>query len=290
MNEVKAGEKQNIAVVAAEDTEVLQMVGMAIEEGLAKFVLIGAQDQIRENMKAAGLDFPAEIIDEPNHKKAAEKAVELVKVGQVGAIMKGMLHTATFLKAVLNKETGLNTGKLISQVSIYDKPFGDGLQLLTDCAMAIQPTLDEKKEIIENAAYLARKLGYELPRVALLSALEVVNPKIPDTMEAAVLSKMCDRGQIKGCLVDGPFALDNAISPEAAAMKKVKSPVAGVADVLVAPNLQVGNVLTKALTYFGGLDVAAAVVGATAPIIMTSRTDSKRNKLLSIALAAYVSG
>jgi len=203
--------------------------------------------------------------------------------------MKGLLHTGTFLKAVLNKEKGLNRGKLISQISIFDKEFGDGLQLLTDCAMAIQPSLDEKKQIIENAVELALRLGYVKPKVAVLSALEVVNPEIADTVDAAILSKMSDREQIKNAIVDGPFALDNAISPEAAKHKGIKGEVAGQADIILAPNLQVGNVLTKALTYYAHMDVAAAVMGAAAPIIMTSRTDTVKNKLLSIALASYIS-
>lgn len=228
------------------------------------------------------------IIDEPDHKKAAEKAVELVRNGEAGAVMKGMLHTGTFLKAVLNKEKGLNTGKLVSQMSVFDKEYGEGLQILTDCAMAISPTLDEKKQIIENAVETARKIGYEKPKVALLSAIEIINPAIPDTMEAAILSKMGDRGQIKNAIIDGPFALDNAISPEAARHKGIESPVAGNADILVVPNLQVGNVFSKALTYYAHKDVAAAVAGAAAPIIMTSRTDSVRNKLLTIALASYL--
>jgi phosphate butyryltransferase len=215
--------------------------------------------------------------------------VEFIVKGEADIIMKGLLHTSTFLKSVLNKENGLNAGRLISQISVFDKEFGEGLQLLTDCAMAIQPNLDEKKQIIENAVSLARKIGYKKPRVALLSALEIINPTIQDTVEAAILSKMGDRDQIKNAVIDGPFALDNAISLEAAEHKGIKSEVAGKADILVAPNLQVGNVLTKALTYYAHKDVAAAVMGAKIPIIMTSRTDMIKNKLLSVALASYIS-
>lgn len=287
--QVKNREKKKVAVAVAEDLDILKLVSMATEDDLAEFVLIGDEEAIKKIIKDENLDVTSEIINEIDHKKAAELVVKMVKDGQVEAIMKGMLHTSTFLRAVLNKEVGLNKGKLISQISVYDKPFDDGLQLLTDCAMAIEPTLDDKKGIIENATELCRKIGYDLPKVALLSAVEVVNPAIKDTMDAAVLSKMCDRGQIKGCVVDGPFALDNAVSVEAARQKKVQSPMAGQADVLVVPNLQVGNALTKSLTYFAKKDVAAAVMGASAPIIMTSRTDSKKNKLLSIALAAYIS-
>jgi len=178
---------------------------------------------------------------------------------------------------------------LISQVSVFDKEYGEGLQLLTDCAIAIKPSIDEKKLIIENSIELANKLGYQNPKVALLSALELVNPAIQDTVDAAILCKMSDRGQIKGGIIDGPFALDNAISPDAAKHKGMVGDVAGNADILVVPDLQVGNVLTKALTFYAHKDVAAAIMGAGAPIIMTSRSDFMKNKLLSIVLASYIS-
>nr|WP_323985008.1 bifunctional enoyl-CoA hydratase/phosphate acetyltransferase [Fusibacter ferrireducens] len=276
-------------MAVAEDPEIIKLVKLAIEENLADFVLIGNLEKIKKLMKNENLSGSMEIVDSLDHKSAAEYAVKMVRDGEVEAIMKGMLHTSTFLKAVLDKEKGLNKGKVVSQISVYDKPFGEGLQLLTDCAMAIEPTLEEKKGIIENSVELAIKLGCSFPKVALLSAVEVVNPAIKDTVDAAILSKMCDRGQIRNCIVDGPFALDNAISPEAAIQKKISGEVAGNADVLVVPNLQVGNVLTKSLTLFSKKEVAAAVMGASAPIIMTSRTDSKKNKLLSIALAVYIS-
>ncbi len=290
-DEVKGGKKKKIAVAAAEDLDVLKIVDQSMKMGLADFILIGDADKINNMAVENGYNLDLEIIHRPDHKSAAEKAVETVRQGKAGAVMKGLLHTGTFLKAVLNKDTGLNRGKLISQISVYDKEYGgEGLQLLTDCAMSIQPDLAEKKQIIENAVELALKLGYDKPRVALLSAVEVVNPAIPDTLDAAILSKMGDRGQIKNCVVDGPFALDNAISPEAAMHKKIAGEVAGNADVLVVPNLQVGNVLTKSLVYFAGKKVAAAVMGAGAPIVMTSRTDTIENKLLSVALANYISG
>lgn len=289
MESVKWRDKKKIAVAAAEDDEILEVAEKAVELKLAEFILVGDRARIEKIAAENNRKCNYDIIDEPDSKKAAEKAVELVKAGEAGTLMKGQLHTGTFLKAVLNKEKGLNTGKLISQISIFDKEYGEGLQLLTDCAMAIQPALDEKKQIIENAVSLALKLGYEKPKVALLSALEVVNPAINDTMEAAILSKMADRGQIKNAIVDGPFALDNAISPEAAKHKDIKGEVAGCADILVVPNLQVGNVLTKALTFYAHKDVASAVIGAGVPIVMTSRTDFVKNKLLSIALASYIS-
>lgn len=283
------GKKKRIIVAAAEDLDILEIVEKATELKLGEFILVGDKEKIEKIAIKNNKRLLCETIDEPDNRKAVEKAVEFIVKGEADIIMKGLLHTSTFLKSVLNKENGLNAGRLISQISVFDKEFGEGLQLLTDCAMAIQPNLDEKKQIIENSVSLARKIGYKKPRVALLSALEIINPTIQDTVEAAILSKMGDRDQIKNAVIDGPFALDNAISLEAAKHKGIKSEVAGKADILVAPNLQVGNVLTKALTYYAHKDVAAAVMGAKIPIIMTSRTDMIKNKLLSVALASYIS-
>lgn len=289
MELVKQYPKKIIAVAAAEDIEVLEVAQRAVEMDLAEFILIGDEKLISKIAKDNNIKFNYVIIDEPDHKKAAKKAVNLVREGKANAVMKGLLHTGVFLKAVLDKEYGLNKNKLISQISVFEKEYGDGFQMLTDCAMAIEPSLEEKKQIIENAIELGHKLGYKKSRVALLSAVEVVNPAIKDTLDAAILCKMADRGQIKGAFIDGPLALDNAISLEAAKHKNIEGEVAGQADILVAPNLQVGNVLHKSLTYFAHKDVAAAVMGAAAPIIMTSRTDSVTNKLLSITLACYIS-
>lgn len=289
INQVKCNEKKKIVVAAAEDIEVLEVVEEATTLNLAEFILVGDSSKIKKISAEHNKTITSEIIDEANNKKAAEKSVELLVNGQANAIMKGLLHTGTFLKAILNKEKGINEGNLISQISVFEKENEEGLQMVSDCAMAIQPSLDEKKQIIENAVKLALKLGYEKPKVALLSALEVINPDISDTLEAAILSKMGDRGQIKNAVIDGPFALDNAISSIAAEKKGITGEVAGKADILIAPNLQVGNVLHKALTYYAHKDVAAAVIGAGAPIVMTSRTDSVRTKILSIALSSYIS-
>lgn len=288
MHHVKDNKKKKIAIVAAEDEEIIEVVDEATKLGLAEFIFIGSREVIYRVFNQRNKLCNYEVIDEPDHKRAAEKAVELVHLGKAEALMKGNLHTGVFLKAILNKEKGLNLGGLISQVSIFDKEYGEGLQILTDCAIAIEPTLEEKKLIIENAISLAIKLGYSRPKVALLSALEVINLSIKDTYEAAVLSKMGDRGQIKNAIIDGPFALDNAISPEAAKYKGIKGEVAGQADILVVPNLQVGNTLTKSITFYAHKDVASAVLGAGAPVIMTSRTDSLMNKIYSIAIASYV--
>lgn len=287
---IKSKPRKTIAVAAAEDSDIIDVAKKSTEMKLANFILVGDKEKIEKLANEADLDLDnIEIIHETSHDKAAEKTVELVKSKKADAIMKGNLHTAVFLKAVLNKEKGLRKGGLISQASVYERFYGEGLQILTDCAMSISPDLDQKKSIIENSIELAHKLGYKRPKVALLSALEVVNPAIPDTIDAAILSKMGDRGQIKNAIIDGPFALDNAVSIDAARHKGIEGEVAGNADILIAPNLQVGNVLHKSLVYFSKKRVGAAILGADAPLIMTSRTDTVESKLLSIAIASYLS-
>lgn len=286
-----AKEKQakKIAVVAADDAEVLEVIERAESINLSEFILIGDAAKIENIVKEKGWNIKAEIIDEKDHKKAADKAVDLIINGQAGTLMKGMLHSSVFLKAILNKEKGLNTGKHITQISVLEKDNEEGLRFITDCAITVNPDLLGKKEILENAVELAHKLGNEFPKVAVLASLEVVNPEMQDTIDAAVLSKMTERGQIKGCIVDGPFAFDNAVSVEAAKSKGITGPVAGNADIIVVPNLTVGNTLTKSITYVAKKTVVAATVGAAVPIVFTSRTESVEGKLLSIALASYVS-
>jgi phosphate butyryltransferase len=282
--------KKRIAVVSPEGTTVIELVKKALEEKIAEFTLVGDQDKIKSMAAEAGVDASAiTIINIHDQKAAAEEAVRLIVEGKADAIMKGNLPTATFLRAILDKQKGLNANRVISEVTLYEKIEGEGLQLLTDCAININPNLDEKKQIVENAVGLALKLGYAKPKVAALSAVEVVNPAIPDTIDAAVLSKMSERGQIADCVIDGPFALDNAVSLEAAKYKKLGGEVAGRADIILAPNLQVGNSLRKALAFFTEKKLAVAVLGAKAPIIMTSRSDSAETMLLTIALAAHTS-
>ncbi len=290
LEKVRQRPVQKIAIPIPEDAGIMELVKMSMEQGLAEFILLGNAAEIKEHLDQQGLD-PArfEIHDKPDHREAAGKAVSLVAEGHADVVMKGELHTKDFLQAILDKETGLRTGNLISQITVCEKVEGEGLQLITDCAMNISPDLEEKKQIIENAVALALKLGYEKPRVAVLSAVEVVNPAIPDTLDAAILSKMADRGQIKNALVDGPFALDNAISVEAAKQKKIGGEVAGRADIILVPNLQVGNSLHKALNYYAKRKITAAVMGPAAPVVMSSRTDTIDTKLLAIALASYVS-
>jgi phosphate butyryltransferase len=285
----KEKESNKIAVVAADDIEILDVIAKAEELNLADFILVGDAGKIRKIIEERGINIKSEVVDEKDHKKAADLAADLVEMGRAGALMKGMLHSSVFLKSILNKEKGLNTGKHITQISILEKDNEDGLLFITDCAITVNPDLSEKKEVLENAVELAHKLGNDQPKVAILASLEVVNPDMQDTIDAAVLSKMADRGQIKGCVVDGPFAFDNAVSVEAAKQKGIISPVAGNADIIVVPNLTVGNSLTKSIVYIAKKTVVAATVGATIPIVFTSRTESIEGKLLSIALAAYIS-
>jgi phosphate butyryltransferase len=290
---VKEKPKKKIAIVSAEGTTVIKLVKQATEANLAEFVLVGDEEKIKSMSADAGFDWHLiDIINIKDQKEAAEEAVRLVLAGSANAIMKGNLPTATFMRAVLDKQKGLNDGKVISEITLYEKivePSGGGFRFLTDCAINVAPTLDEKRQIIENAVGLAHKLGNPLPKVAVISAVEVVNPAMPDTVEAAALSKMVDRGQITGCLVDGPFAFDNAISAEAAEYKKVGGQVAGHADILMMPNLLTANPLRKCLVYYTGKRIATALMGAKAPVIITSRTDSADTMLLTIALAAYIS-
>ena len=288
---VKKKAVKKIAVATAEDEGIIKLVKNASDIGIAEFILVGDEVKIRELLRKGGLDDTAfEIYNANSHREAAEKAVSLVVEGKATVIMKGEMHTALFLKAVLDKERGLRTGNLISQISVTEKIEGEGLLVITDCAMNIAPTLEEKKQIIENAVELATKLGYDKPKVAVLSAVELVNPAMPDTMDAAILSKMADRGQIANAIVDGPFALDNAISIIAAKQKKIGGDVAGRADIVLVPNLQVGNAIHKGMAYLFSKKITAAVVmGAKVPIVLNSRTETTENKLLSIAITAYIS-
>ena len=285
--------RKKVAIVSPEGTTVIKLVKQALEANLAEFVLVGDEEKIKSMSADAGFDSNlVTIINIVDQKEAAEEAVRLVLIGSANAIMKGNLPTATFMRAILDKQKGLNDNKIISEITIYEKivePSGGGFRFLTDCAINVQPTLDEKRQIIENAVSLAHKLGNPMPKVAVISAVEVVNPSMPDTIEAAALSKMADRGQITGCLVDGPFAFDNAISMEAAEYKKVGGGVAGQADILMMPNLLTANPLRKCLVYYTKQRIATALMGAKAPVIITSRTDSAETMLLTIVLAAYIS-
>jgi phosphotransacetylase len=250
-------------------------------------ILCGPADRIRRVAKDLSIDLePYEIVDVPHSHAAAAKAVELVRLGRAEALMKGSLHTDELMAEVVKRETGLRSDRRVSHVFIMDVPTYHKPLLITDAAVNIFPTLDDKCDIVQNAVDLAHALGIERPKVAILSAVETVTAKIPSTVEAAALCKMADRGQITGALLDGPLAFDNAISTEAARVKRITSPVAGDADILVVPDLEAGNMLAKNLTFLTRADAAGIVLGARAPIILTSRADNERTRMASCAVAA----
>lgn len=279
-----------IAVAAAHDEDVLEAVEAARRDGFAEATLIGDHALIETIAKDIHIDLSHYVVvDEPDITRAAALAVDYVKRGEAAFVMKGILDTSVLLKAVLNKETGLNTGRLVSHVGVAESPQYHKLFLMTDAAINIAPTLQEKVDIIRNAVDCARALGIGTPKVALLAAVEKVNPeKMPCTMDGAVLTQMNRRGQIKDCIIDGPLALDNAISAESARIKKIDSPVAGDADILVAPDIEAGNILYKAVIDLGGAKGAGLVMGAGAPVVLTSRADTAETKHASIALAVLV--
>ena len=257
--------------------------------GIIAPILVGPEARIKDVAKKFGFDISAiEIVDAADSHSAAARAVELVRKGRAEALMKGSLHTDELLGEVVKKETGLRTGRRISQCFVMDVPQHDEPLIITDAAVNIAPSLEDKVDIVQNAIDLAHSLGITEVRVAILAAMETVNPKIVCTLEAAALCKMADRGQIKGGLLDGPLALDNAISIEAARIKGIHSNVAGRANVLVAPDLEAGNMLAKSLSFLAQADAAGIVLGARAPIILTSRADSVTARLASCAVASLV--
>lgn len=278
---------KRISVAVAEDREVMEAVENARVNGIADAVLVGDADKLKVIADEMGLDLANyEVIDvKGGHAKSAVEAVKVVSSGKADIFMKGMLHTADFLRAVLNKEVGLRAGGLISHVYVHSVEGFDRLFFIADPAFNMYPELSDKVKIIKNTVELGHAFGVEVPKVAALAAVEVVNPAMPCTLEAASLSQMSRRGQIKGCVVDGPFALDNAISEESAKHKGIKSEVAGKADVLLVPDIEAGNLLAKAIVYFAKNKTAGLILGAKAPVVLTSRADSAETKLLSIASA-----
>lgn len=289
LDKVKINAIKKVAVAVAQDEPVLEAIRDAKKHGIADAILVGDKDKIEEAAKTVGLDINEfEVIHETDNAKAALKAVELVSSKKADMVMKGLIDTATFLRAVLDKEKGLRTGKVLSHVAVFDVPSLERIILVTDAAMNIAPDLMGKKQILENAVQVAHGIGIENPKVAPVAAVEVVNPDMQPTLDAAALSKMNERGQIKGCIVDGPLAIDNALSEEAAHHKGIKSPVAGKADIILVPNIETGNVMYKTLTYTSNAKNGGIIAGAAAPIILTSRADSPESKLYSIALASLV--
>ena len=261
----------------------------AAKLGLIAPILVGPRARIEAVAKQCGLDIAGlPIVDTEHSMASAEKAVALVREGKAEALMKGSLHTDELMGAVVRRETGLRTARRVSHCFVMDVPSYAETLVVTDAAVNIAPTLADKVDIVQNAIDLAHAMQFKEVRVAILSAMETVNPSVPSTVEAAALCKMADRKQITGAVLDGPLALDNAISLESVAIKKIESPVAGRANVLVVPDLESGNMLAKSLSFMAGADAAGIVLGARVPIILTSRADSNTTRLASCAVAVLV--
>lgn len=258
----------------------------AAEKGLIVPILIGPRGKIEATAKSVGIDLrPFEIVDVPHSHASAAKAVELLREGKAELLMKGSLHTDELMAAVVTREGGLRTGRRISHVFVMDVPTYHKVLIVTDGAINIAPTLEDKVDICQNAIDLAISLGRKIPKVAILAAVETVTSKMPATIDAAALCKMAERRQITGGILDGPLAFDNAISREAAETKHIRSEVAGDPDILIAPDLEAGNILAKQLTFLANADSAGLVLGARVPIILTSRADSVRSRIASCAVA-----
>lgn len=282
-------EDLTVAVAAAEDEEVLQAVHAAIAANLSRFILFGDKEKVMNMIENISPDMlhhqKLRIIHVPNPTAAAERAVKAVHMNEANVLMKGNVQSAILLKAILNKDYGLRTGSVLSHVAAFEIPDFDRLLFVTDAAMNLNPDLAQKAEIITNAVGVARGIGIERPRVAAIAAVEVVNPSMQATLDAAILTQMNRRGQIKDCIVDGPLGFDNAISMTAAEHKGIENEVAGKADILLVPTIEVGNTLYKSLTYFAKAKVGSVIAGAKAPIVLTSRADSAESKLYSLGLA-----
>ncbi|MFG1350035.1 phosphate acetyltransferase [Xanthobacter autotrophicus] len=278
-----------VAVAHPCDEAALSAALEAAELGLIEPILVGPAAKIAAAALAARLDISAlRQVGAAHSHEAAAKAVELVRCGEADALMKGSLHTDELMGAVVARDTGLRTARRISHCFLMDVPGHPDALIITDAAINIAPSLEDKRHIVQNAIDLAHALKFDEARVAVLSAMETVNPDVPSTIEAAALCKMADRGQITGGIVDGPLALDNAIDLGSAAIKHIVSPVAGRANILVVPDLEAGNMLAKSLTFLAGADAAGIVLGARVPIILTSRADSRSTRLASCAVAALL--
>ena len=281
---------RKVAVAVAQDPTVIEALVTARRRSIAHAVLVGDEKLIAAAAETAGQSLDGfEIVHRADPLQAVAEAVRLVSSGEAEILMKGYVHTDDFLRGVLNKETGLRTGSIMSHVFIAEMAAWDRLVFITDGAMNIAPDLEQKACILLNAAYVANLLGLHEPKVAVLAAVELVNPKMPATMDAAALGAMARRGQfVPHCIVDGPFALDNAVSPAAARHKKIGGPVAGQADILLVPDIETGNILAKSLVYFGAHRIIGLLVGAKAPVVLTSRADSAESKLVSVAAAVLM--
>lgn len=280
---------KTLAVACAQDEDVLLAVENARKAGIAEAILVGNKSEIEAIASRQNIDLKHyQIEDIQDLAEASLRAVELVSCGKAHLVMKGLVDTAIILKAVLNKEVGLRTGNALSHVAVFDVPNFPRLLFVTDAAMNIAPDVETKRMIIENSLDVAKALDIELPNVGVICAKEKVNDKMPATVDAAELVRMNQEGIIKGCKVGGPFALDNAVSEEAARIKGIKDPMGGKVDILMCPTIEAGNVLYKALTFLAGARSAGIIVGAKAPVVLTSRADDDDSKLNSIALGVLM--
>ena len=290
IEEARSGTVRRVAVAAAEDEHVLKAVQEALARGVATPLLVGDKEKVRAIAREIGLSL--EGIEIVNNREgaaiSARLAVNKIRSGDADFLMKGFVSTGELLKAVLDKEEGLRSGQLLSHVAFFQSPYYHKVLCVTDAAMNIAPGLDEKAAIIGNAVAACHRLGIEHPKVAVAAAVETVNPKMEATLHAAKLKEMNQNGTLSGCIVDGPFAIDIAVNRKAARNKGIESEVAGDSDVILVPDIEAGNMFYKALNFLGGAVSAAVVMGASVPIVLASRSDAERSKLLSIALAACI--
>jgi phosphate butyryltransferase len=283
----KAVETRKLVLAAAEDENAIGAAFKAHQKGIIKLICTGNPQKIIQIAKQCSIDLSGiDIIEAPDNNQAVEKAVKCINDGQAQILMKGNVSSSTLLKGVLNKEWGLRSGQLLSHFALFEIKNYHKLLGITDCAMNIKPNLNDKVSIVNNAIAYMSKIGFDNLKVAVISAVETVNEAMPSTFDAAILSKMAERGQIKNCWIDGPFALDNAINKGSANHKGIKSEVAGDADLLIMPDIDAGNILYKALGFLTDSKLAAVIIGAKVPIVLTSRSDSEDAKFHSICLAA----
>lgn len=281
--------KKRVVVALAQDDDVIEAVLRANKDGLADFSLVGDKKKIYDIAEKLNGDISGcDIIKEMDYEKSIRAAVDMVSSGYAHILMKGMVQTPDLLRVVLEKESGLRTGGILSHLSILEVPNYHKMIIITDGGLNISPDIKQKAGIVQNAVEVAHALGNEMPKVAVLAAIELVNPAMQATIDAALLSKMAERGQIKKCIIDGPLAMDNAISKIAAQHKGIKSDVAGDADILLVPEINSGNILYKTLAFIAQAKSCGLVAGAKVPIVVTSRADSYETKLLSIAVASIL--
>ena len=284
-------DKKTLALVRAEDDHALEAVAEVVKKGLIDAVLVGNREAIKKTAEKIGFSVTDEqIVDAEDPESAAAEGVKLIREGRADFLMKGKLETSQMLRPVVNKQTGLNKGGVMSHVSLTEVPAYHKMVLTTDGGMLPYPTLEQKKHIIENAVYVMNRLGYEEPKVCVLAASETPNPKMPESMEAAALKEMNQKGEIENCIVEGPISFDLAMVKEKAEIKGYESPCAGDADILIVPNIHAGNILGKCLIEMANSKMAGLIVGAQCPIVLTSRGASSEEKFNSLMLACIVSG